>query len=89
MFKVTTNLHTGNSSKPHLAVRSSVTDVCKYLRTNTSPSEIDYMCPGQSIFFTEVSFSARWGSPADITLTVCKKKKVFPQTNLILAMSEL
>lgn len=49
-----------------------------YALTQAHQTEIDYMCPGQSIFSTEVSFSARWGSPADITLTVCKKKKGVP-----------
>lgn len=59
-----------------------------YALTQAHQTEIDYMSSGQSIFFTEVSFSTRWGSPVDVTLTV-SEKKVFPQTNLILAMSEL
>lgn len=59
-----------------------------YALTQAHQTEIDYMSSGQSIFFTEVSFSTRWGSLVDVTLTV-SEKKVFPQTNLILAMSEL
>lgn len=57
-----------------------------YALTQAHQTEIDYMSSGQSIFFTEVSFSTRWGSPVDVTLTV-SEKKVFPQTWFWLCLS--